>query len=103
MLGTFAHDLVQRRKDRERPLSSTPVYLLLAAWALMGLRGGSWIPSGELASKPWLPVPIFSYGVMLGTSMIIGWFLAMRLAKQDGIPQEQAGAIYMWTAVWSII
>jgi len=27
----------------------------------------------------------------------------MRLAKQDGIPPEQAGAIYMWTAVWSIV
>jgi len=41
--------------------------------------------------------------VMLGLSMIIGWFLAMRLAKQDGIPTETAGNIYMWTAVWSIV
>jgi phosphatidylglycerol:prolipoprotein diacylglycerol transferase len=40
---------------------------------------------------------------MLGTSMIVGWFLAMRLGKQDGIPEEHAGAIYMWTAVWSIV
>jgi phosphatidylglycerol:prolipoprotein diacylglycerol transferase len=48
-------------------------------------------------------VPIHAYGVMLGTAMIIGWFLAMRLAKEDGIPQETAGAIYMWTAVWSIV
>jgi prolipoprotein diacylglyceryltransferase len=29
--------------------------------------------------------------------------LALRLAKQDGIPSEQAGAIYMWTAVWAIV
>jgi phosphatidylglycerol:prolipoprotein diacylglycerol transferase len=48
-------------------------------------------------------VPIYAYGVMLGTSMVIGWFLVMALAKQDGIPQEQAGSIYMWTAVWSIV
>jgi phosphatidylglycerol:prolipoprotein diacylglycerol transferase len=27
----------------------------------------------------------------------------MRLAKQDGIRQETAGNIYMWTAVWSIV
>jgi phosphatidylglycerol:prolipoprotein diacylglycerol transferase len=40
---------------------------------------------------------------MLGTSMIVGWFLAMRLSKQDGIPPAEAGAIYMWTAVWSIV
>ena len=54
-------------------------------------------------SRPWLPVPIFSYGVMLGTAMVVGWFLAMRLARQDGIGSEQAGAIYMWTAIWSIV
>jgi phosphatidylglycerol:prolipoprotein diacylglycerol transferase len=40
---------------------------------------------------------------MLGTSLITGWFIAMRLAKQDGIPEQEAGTIYMWTAVWSII
>ncbi len=40
---------------------------------------------------------------MLGTSLIVGWFLAMRLAKQDGIGQEAAAAIYMWSAIWSII
>jgi phosphatidylglycerol:prolipoprotein diacylglycerol transferase len=51
----------------------------------------------------WKSVPVFSYGVMLGTSMVVGWFLALRLAKNDGIPSEQAGAIYMWTAVWAIV
>src|SRR5260370_29673566 len=40
---------------------------------------------------------------MLGTSLIIGWFLAMRFAKQDGMRQEDAAAIYMWSAVWAII
>jgi phosphatidylglycerol:prolipoprotein diacylglycerol transferase len=100
---TFARDLMQRRKDPKTPPSSTPLYLLAGAAALMGLRGGSWIPTKALFAAQWLPVPIYSYGVMLGTSMIVGWFLAMRLAKQDGIPQEQAGAIYMWTAVWSIV
>jgi prolipoprotein diacylglyceryl transferase len=92
-----------RRRDPKKPRSSTPFYLLVGAWLLLGLRGHSWIPSGGMFSQPWLPVPIFSYGVMLGTSMVVGWFLAMRLAKQDGIAGEYAGAIYMWTAVWSII
>jgi phosphatidylglycerol---prolipoprotein diacylglyceryl transferase len=92
-----------RRRDPKKPRTSTPFYLLVGAWLLLGLRGHSWIPSGGTFSQPWLPVPIFSYGVMLGTSMVTGWFLAMRLAKQDGIPPEQTGAIYMWTAVYSII
>jgi prolipoprotein diacylglyceryl transferase len=92
-----------RRRNPEVPRSSTPLYLVLGAWLLLGLRGGSWMPSPGVWSGEWKPVPIFSYGVMLGTSMVVGWFLALRLAKQDGIPNEQAGAIYMWTAVWAII
>ncbi len=92
-----------RRRDPKTPRTSTPLYLLVGAWLLLGLRGGSWIPSGGMFAHDWKPVPIFSYGVMLGTSMVVGWFLALRLAKQDGIPSEQAGAIYMWTAVWAIV
>ena len=77
--------------------------LVAGAFALMGLRGHSWVPTPATFMAPWDPVPIHSYGVMLGLSMIVGWFLAMRLAKQDGIPTETAGNIYMWTAVWSIV
>ena len=35
--------------------------------------------------------------------MIVGWFLAMRNAKQAGLSTEAAGAIYMWSAVYSIV
>jgi len=99
----LVRDLLRRRADRSRPIGSTPLYLLGAAELLMGLRAGAWVPSIALFHQAWTPVPIYSYGVMLGTSLIVGWFLAMRLAKQDGIAQEAAAAIYMWTAVWSII
>jgi prolipoprotein diacylglyceryl transferase len=92
-----------RRRNPEAPRSSTPLYFVAGAWLLLGLRGGSWMPSPGVWSSDWKPVPIFSYGVMLGTSMVVGWFLALRLAKNDGIPRQQAEAIYMWTAVWSII
>ena len=88
---------------KKRPRSSTPLMLVAGAFALMGLRGHSWVPTPATFMAPWDPVPIHSYGVMLGLSMIVGWFLAMRLAKQDGIPTETAGNIYMWTAVWSIV
>lgn len=100
---SFVRDLRRRRSDPKAPLGSNALYLLGGAWLLLGLRGGTWIPSAGAFSKPWLAVPIYSYGVMLGTSMVVGWFLALRLAKQDGIPNEHAGAIYMWTAVWSIV
>ena len=32
---------------------------------------------------PWGPVPIYSYGVMLGTSMILGWSLVMYFGKRE--------------------
>jgi phosphatidylglycerol:prolipoprotein diacylglycerol transferase len=102
-IAALLRDLYRRSRDPKLSLSSTPLYLLGGAVALMGLRGGSVIPTKELFAAVWPPVPIYAYGVMLGTSMIVGWFLAMRLAKQDGISQETAGAIYMWTAVWAIV
>jgi prolipoprotein diacylglyceryl transferase len=103
----FARDVWRRRQvpeGEDKPeLSSTPLFLLIGAEILIGLKSGSWTPSGGSFSHPWSPVPIYAYGVMLGTSLIVGWFIAMRLAKQDGIPEQEAGTIYMWTAVWSII
>jgi prolipoprotein diacylglyceryl transferase len=102
-VGTALWNARARRRAPETPRSSTPLYFVVGAWLLLGLRGGSWIPSGGVFNVAWKPVPIFSYGVMLGTSMVVGWFLALRLAERDGIPRDQAGAIYMWTAVWSII
>lgn len=101
--ASFVRDLWRRRQDPKAELSSTPLYLLLGAEILIGLKSGSWTPSAEGFAHPWTPVPIYAYGVMLGTSLIVGWFLAMKLAKQDGVPEQEAGTIYMWTAVWSII
>jgi phosphatidylglycerol:prolipoprotein diacylglycerol transferase len=100
---TFVRDYLKRRQDPSRPRNTTPLYLLAGAEALIGFKSGSWVPSMSGLAQPWSPVPIYAYGVMLGTSLIVGWFLAMRLAKQDGVPQMEAGTIYMWTAVWSII
>ncbi len=102
-VGSFARDLLRRRKDPSHQLSSTPLYLLGGAWLLIGLKTGSPVPTGHGFAQEWSPVPIYSYGVMLGTSMIVGWFLAMKLAKQDNVNPEHAGAIYMWTAMWSIV
>ena len=102
-IASLVRELYRRHRDPKLTLSSTPLYLLGGAVALMGFRGGSVIPSKALFAAAWPPVPIYAYGVMLGTSMIVGWFLAMRLAKEDGISEQSAGAIYMWTAVWSIV
>jgi phosphatidylglycerol:prolipoprotein diacylglycerol transferase len=101
--ASFVRHKIQRKRDPKVASTSTPLMLVVGAVALMGLRGGSWMPKAELINQPWLPVPIYSYGVMLTTALVVGWFLAMRLASNDGIRQEDAGAIYMWTAVWAIV
>jgi phosphatidylglycerol:prolipoprotein diacylglycerol transferase len=101
----FARDVLRRRKTPGTKLTLNPLLLVAAALALVKFRSptASFIPDSGTFSQPWQPVPIYAYGVMLGTSMIVGWFLAMRNARQDGIPSDQAGVIYMWTAVWSIV
>jgi prolipoprotein diacylglyceryl transferase len=102
-LVLFARDLIERRRHPAVPFSSTPLYLLVGAVILLKVKADLLIPNGAAFGHPWSPVPIYSYGVMLGTSLVVGWFVAMRFAGEDLIDQQEAGTIYMWTAVWSII
>jgi phosphatidylglycerol:prolipoprotein diacylglycerol transferase len=90
--AAFVRDLWRSRGASKPTIGSAPLYLGGAALALYVARSGEW-----------KPLPIYAYGVMLGSSLVVGWFLAMRLAKEDGVPEQDAGTIYMWTAVWSII
>src|ERR1043165_5404040 len=101
--SAFARDLIRRRRDPTVPWSSTPLYLLVGAALLIYFKTDHLLPSAAGFAHPWTPVPIYAYGVMLGTSLVVGWFIAMSLAGKDGIDQQEAGTIYMWTAVWSII
>lgn len=101
----FARDLINRRRVPGAKLGANPLLLVVGALALVKFRSptASFIPEADTFAQPWAPVPIYAYGVMLGTSMIVGWFLAMRHARQDGMSREAAGAIYMWSAVFSIV
>ena len=93
---------LRRRKDPKLRVGSTPLYLLGGAAVPLYMKTGS-LCRASRRSRTLAPSPIYAYGVMLGTSLVVGWFMAMQLAKQDGIDQQEAGSIYMWTAVWSII
>jgi phosphatidylglycerol:prolipoprotein diacylglycerol transferase len=53
----------------------------------------------------WVPLvhlPIYSYGVMLGLSLIVGWYIVLGLCERDGMNREQMGTLYMYTAVSSV-
>ena len=52
---------------------------------------------------PFVHLPIFSYGVMLGLSLIVGWYIVLGLCERDGMNREMTGRLYVLTAVNSVI
>lgn len=57
-----------------------------------------WVPYfGKLGS-----VPIYSYGVMLGLSLVVGWYLTLGLAERDGLPREKMANNYVITALLAV-
>jgi phosphatidylglycerol:prolipoprotein diacylglycerol transferase len=40
---------------------------------------------------------------MLGSSLIAGWYLALKLAADEGLPREQIASCYMWTAMTAVV
>ena len=53
---------------------------------------------------PWGDVPIYSYGVMLGASMIAAWYLVMYLGeKKEGLSRELMANCFIVTAIFAIV
>src|SRR5688572_28612966 len=48
-------------------------------------------------------VPIFSYGVMLGTSFICAWYVVMELGERDGIHRDVLANAFIVAAVSAIV
>jgi phosphatidylglycerol:prolipoprotein diacylglycerol transferase len=48
-------------------------------------------------------LPIYAYGVMLGASLVIGWYLTLSLAASDGLPKETMANCYVVTALAAIV
>ena len=47
-------------------------------------------------------IPIYSYGVMLGLSLVVGWYLTLGLAERDGLPKETMANNYVITAIAAV-
>ncbi|MCU1282491.1 MAG: diacylglyceryl transferase, partial [bacterium] len=43
-------------------------------------------------------LPLYSYGLMLALSLIVGWYLTLWLCERDGMDRITMGRCYMWTA-----
>ncbi len=48
-------------------------------------------------------IPIYSYGVMLALSLVVGWHLTLTLCERDGMDRQLMGRCYTWTAVAAVI
>jgi phosphatidylglycerol:prolipoprotein diacylglycerol transferase len=48
-------------------------------------------------------LPIYSYGVMLGLSLVVGWYITLGLCVRDGMDRETMGSCYVWTAVSAVV
>jgi phosphatidylglycerol:prolipoprotein diacylglycerol transferase len=48
-------------------------------------------------------VPIYSYGVMLALSLVVGWYITLGLCERDGMDRETMGKCYVWTAVAAVV
>jgi phosphatidylglycerol---prolipoprotein diacylglyceryl transferase len=48
-------------------------------------------------------LPIYSYGVMLGLSLVVGWYLTLTLSERDGLPKETMANCYVITAIAAIV
>src|SRR6516165_3079574 len=48
-------------------------------------------------------LPLYSYGLMLALSLVVGWYLTLWLCERDGLDRELMGRCYIWTAASAVI
>jgi phosphatidylglycerol---prolipoprotein diacylglyceryl transferase len=82
----------------------------LLNYAFFGILGGGLLMrflGGRLAfsvfKEHWDSLPIFSYGVMLGVSLVVGWWVVLHYGQKDGLPRDRMASCYFWTAVAAIV
>ncbi len=93
VLGLAFAGWSQRTKDRNGVVTGGVIGLGAGLGAYLG-RGVSFESSA---------LPLYSYGVMLGLSLVVGWYLTLWLAKKDGLPQETMANCYVVTALAAIV
>jgi phosphatidylglycerol:prolipoprotein diacylglycerol transferase len=88
-IAAFYVAMALRRQDRGGAIGAAVV--ALAA----GAAGYSWRTVAYEAPN----LPIYAYGVMLGLSLVVGWYLTLPLAERDGLPKETMANCYVVTAL----
>ncbi len=91
-----AAKMVGKEKDRQGAAiaGGVAVVALIARFAVMKGNTESWNVGN---------IPIYSYGVMLGLSLVVGWYLTLGLAERDGLPKETMANNYVVTAIAAVV
>jgi phosphatidylglycerol:prolipoprotein diacylglycerol transferase len=84
--------LALRQRDRGAAVGSGLTLLAAAA------AGWQW----RTVSYEAPDLPIYAYGVMLGLSLVVGWYLTLPLAERDGLPKETMANCYVVTALAAV-
>jgi phosphatidylglycerol:prolipoprotein diacylglycerol transferase len=74
---------------------------LTAAVVALGAAGAAY--KWQTVSYEAANVPIYAYGVMLGLSLVVGWYLTLPLAEKDGLPKEAMANCYVVTALAALV
>jgi phosphatidylglycerol:prolipoprotein diacylglycerol transferase len=111
--------------DQARAPADSPANALISIGvgiALFLYASGLAIPEGNLAlrallalktfargfldravwTSSWRSIPVYSYGAMLGTSFIAGWFISTRLADRLGLSREHVTDCFLFTGIAAI-
>jgi phosphatidylglycerol:prolipoprotein diacylglycerol transferase len=90
-----AAKMVGKEKDRQGALIAGLVAVAAVIARFTVLKGNE--ESWNLGK-----IPIYSYGVMLGLSLVVGWYLTLGLAERDGLPKETMANNYVITAIAAV-
>src|SRR4051812_20151595 len=87
--------MVGKEKDRQGAAISAAIAVVAVIARFVVMKGNteSW-NIGKL--------PIYSYGVMLGLSLVVGWYLTLGLAEREGLPKETMANCYVATALAAV-
>lgn len=94
LIGAFK--LIGKEKDRQGAFIAFGV-------AALGVVARFAVLRGHTGSFHLGRVPIFSYGVMLGLSLVIGWYFTLWLAEREGLPKDTMANNYVVTAVAAVV
>jgi phosphatidylglycerol:prolipoprotein diacylglycerol transferase len=81
--------LAALRRDKNAGITSAVIAVAAA------LAGWKWHSVSYEAPN----LPIYAYGVMLGLSLVVGWYLTLPLSEKDGLPKETMANCYVVTAL----